>query len=861
MNSIAPRSILFFALLTACTLHSQVMHSARIGNIPRVLLIYEDRYVKIEVLSDELIHVESAEGEAPAVIAPIYTTPMVEQKEFPGPSSYFETKNSLETAKLIISFDHAQRCIIATDKARHFTIGTICPFNLSQSWKGIRFNSPMVKNLYGLGQYFTNAGTSDGDLVGRVWDPLPQSHGHAVVPFSGGANTRSIFPIIYALGNGTDNFAVFIDNIYKQMWTMNEQPWQGQWQAEMWGDQLRFFLIAGEDLPALRRTYMSLTGRPALPSKRVLGLWVSEFGFDSWHELRQKLDSLTQKKFPLEGFAMDIQWFGGRFYERGSDISTSRMGSLEFDSIAFPNVEREIANLRQDFGLELMLIEESYIASSLPIHRRMSEQGYLAHHRDGKPVFLDANPWWGVGGMIDWTNPRGADFWHDEKRQKLVDMGIHFHWADLGEPEMYDPTAYYYGFPELSKNNHADIHNIYAFKWLESIDRGYKRNNVKARPYVMSRAGTSGIQRFGGMWSGDLGANMGSLTAHLNAAMHLSLSGLDYYSSDIGGFHRAPYATASQTKELYTQWFANAALFDLPVRPHAWNVANDIETAPSLTGDIASNLFNLRLRYRLAPYYYSLMHRAHTGGEPILPPLVYYFQHDPKVRKMGHERMIGPSLLAGVVARHGETARSIYLPAGRWYDYHTGERYDSEGAWSKPLASVHEGIFRLPLFARAGAIIPHMSVDDETMNILGERRDRSVRADLSLRIYADASPSEFELIEDDGLTNAHEEGAKSSIRIQQTPKVDGALITIGKAFGHYAGMPKERPVMIDYYLWSARQVATISEVRLNGEELAACRDYEPKDSACFALFDSFVRIELGSKPLDTEQKLRLVYKH
>jgi len=861
MNPIASRSIVFFALIAAFNLHSQVMHSTRHGNIPRVLLVYDDRYVKIEVLSDELIHFESAEGAAPALTAPIYTTPMVAQKEFPGPSNYYETKNGLETANLIISFDHAQRCIVAFDKARNFAMGTICPFNLSQSWKGLRFKSPMVKNLYGLGQYFTNAGTSDGDLIDRVWDPLPQSHGHAVVPFSGGANTRALFPIIYALGNSSDNFAIFVDNIYKQMWTMNERPWQGQWQAEMWGDQIRWYLIAGKDLPALRHTYMNLTGHPALPSKRVLGLWVSEFGFDNWQELKQKLADLIEKKFPLEGFAMDIQWFGGRFYERGSDTSTSRMGALEFDRQAFPNVEREIALLRKDFGLELMLIEESYISKSLPIHQRMSEQGFLAHHLNNTPVFLDANPWWGVGGMIDWTNARGADFWHDTKRQKLIDMGIHFHWADLGEPEMYDPGAYYYGFPEIGKNRHADVHNIYAFKWLESIDRGYKRNLVKARPYAMSRAGTSGIQRFGGMWSGDLGANMGSLTAHLNAAMHLSLSGLDYYSSDIGGFHRAPNATAAQTKELYTQWFANATLFDLPVRPHAWNVANDIETSPSLMGDVASNLYNIRLRYSLAPYYYSLMHRAHADGEPILPPPVYYFQKDPNLRTVGHERMIGPSLLAGVVANYGELARPIYLPKGRWYDYHTGELYNSAGEWSKPIKTVHDGIFRLPLFARAGAIIPLMSIDEESMNILGERRDHSVRVDLSLRIYANAAPSEFTIFEDDALTTAHEDNALSTTKVAHALKDDSALITIDAALGDYTGMPKERPLLIDYYPWSAHHAGAIQTLSVNGQELNACSFKEGQENACFVPHNNFVRIKLGSRPLDARQEVKIVFKN
>ena len=830
------------------------VYSDKTSPTPRILLKYDDRYLKIEVLSDELIHFETAFGSAPRVDTPIYTTPMVARRDFLGPKEFQQNENGFETATTRVIFEYATLCVTSFDKARNFLIGTVCPFNLDQAEKGLYFNTPLVKNLYGLGQFFTNPQTSDGDLVGRVWDPLPDSFGHRLTAFSDGASTRSLFPIIYALGPTRENFAIFVDNIYRQKWTMDQNPWQGQWQVQMWGDQLRWYVISGDSLPSLRRSYMDLSGRPLVPPKRVLGLWVSEFGFDSWDELKQKLYSLVSKNFPLEGFALDIQWFGGKFYENGADTHDSRMGSLEFDQVAFPNAANQITQLRRDFGVELMLIEESYVSQFLNIHDRMSQNGFLAQKSDNQPVFLNSNPWWGVGGMIDWTNDHGADFWHDEKRQKLIDLGINFHWADLGEPEMYDPNAYYFGFPELGKNRHADIHNIYAFKWLESIERGYKRNNVNSRPYVMSRAGTSGIQRFGGMWSGDLGANMGSLRAHLNAAMHMSLSGIDYYSSDIGGFHRKSYLIDQD--ELYTQWFANAALFDLPVRPHAWNIANNIETSPSLIGDTQSNLANIRLRYSLTPYYYSLMHHAHDKGEPIIAPLVYYFQDAQEVRTMGHERMIGPSLLAAVVAQYGEHSRRVYLPRGRWYDYHLeGQRYDSLGEYSEALATMHDGIFRLPLFARAGAIIPLMHVDDKTMNVLGRRRDNNLSSKLILAIFASQTASTFELIEDDGITNAYEGGARSFTKISQITNNNKAIINIDAAVGSFDGFEAQRPIMIEYYCWLKDDCGKVSKITLNNAELSPCTNENPNHS-CWALSaPGKLRVELIAQPTNIDQEI------
>ena len=116
--------------------------------------------------------------------------------------------------------------------------------------------------------------------------------------------------------------------------------------------------------------------------------------------------------------------------------------------------------------------------------------------------------------------------------------GVIGHWIDLGEPEMYDPNDWTAGVLP-GKHGHADYHNLYNLKWAEGIARGYARNAVDRRPFMMARSGAGGIQRFGaGLWSGDIGSNLDNLDAHLNAQMHMSLSGVDYFGADIGGFHR-----------------------------------------------------------------------------------------------------------------------------------------------------------------------------------------------------------------------------------------------------------------------------------------------------------------------------------
>ena len=146
----------------------------------------------------------------------------------------------------------------------------------------------------------------------------------------------------------------------------------------------------------------------------------------------------------------------------------------------------------------------------------------------------------------------------------------------------------------------------------------------------------AGIQRVGAsMWSGDIGSQLGDLATHANAQMHMSISGIDYFGADIGGFHRD--ALNSDLGDLYTRWFANGMVFDIPGRPRTTRIPS-IPTAessprrlqsPALDriGDKTSNQANVRQRYELSPYTYSLAYRAYLFAEPVAPPLVYYYQN------------------------------------------------------------------------------------------------------------------------------------------------------------------------------------------------------------------------------------------
>ena len=788
-----------------------------------------------------------------------------------------------------MTVDLQNLCISLWDKIRDQFLTKVCPVDLDRDWKGLSIGKGLVSSVYGLGQQFKRPGSADGEwLQHRVREEQPegqaQVHGNGFMPFGQAGMVGNVqFPVIYALGENNLNYGLFLDNVYKQRWDFSGDPWQ----VRMWGDQIRFYIMTGPDLPDLRRDYMELVGRPPVPPRKSFGLWVSEFGYKDWAQIDTLLNGLRRDNFPVDGFVLDLQWFGGV----RSDSPDSRMGRLDWDQDShdgngyyFPDPDAKIAFYKKDH-IGLITIEESYLNLNTDTFARMKALGNLLTYRKTgglcdpgrqEPVVL--TDWFGKAAMVDWSNPEAGRWIHENRRfPNLVSKGISGHWTDLGEPEKYDPNACYHGVETTaagSKNQHGDIHNLYAFLWNKSIYDGYSEKNmdINRRPFIVTRSGAPGSDRFGvAMWSGDIGSNLDILATHMNAQMHMSFSGIDFYGSDIGGFRREgiPYnaghsGNLQYQNELYTQWFANGSWFDVPVRPHTDNsfqASARYETAPDLVGDLRSDRENIRQRYELTPYYYSLAYRAFLSGEPVIPPLVFYYQNDPNVRGVGHEKLIGRDLLVGVVARHGEYARNIYLPKGTWVNYHTREWFRSKGEWVNDFPVYIDGIFRLPVFVRAGAIIPAMHVDDQTKDTFGHRKDGTSRDELIVQVYAHETPGAFTLYEDDGETIRYTPDKRPlydtrTTRISQVKAADTVAVDIDGAVGTYAGASGIRNTVLRLVADNAKAM----DIRLNGNvlpEFTSLKDYSAAASGWLNAGRNLILVKSGPVPVSEKKTFRI----
>ena len=328
---------------------------------------------------------------------------------------------------------------------------------------------------------------------------------------------------------------------------------------------------------------------------------------------------------------LDVNWFGG--VTAGSD--NTHMGTLAWDATNFPNAPTKIADLRDNQGVGVMTIEESYVGKGLAEHTALANQGYLI--RSGcstcAPVYLTSNDWWGRGGMIDWTQPAAGAYWAANKRQALINSGVMGHWLDLGEPEMYDAGDWAAG-TVAGKNSHADYHNLYNLLWADSVAKGYLDNGDTQRPFVLSRSGAAGIQRDGTAmvrrhWVEALRGRRPGPTFRCTCPCRALTTSAPTSAGSAGDAQLRPQRVVhAVVRQLRVVRRAGPTAHREPVQLRADRSRQDRGRAEQPCQHPAA----LRADAVLLTGAQGLPERR-----SLVPPLVYYYQNDPNVREMGSE--------------------------------------------------------------------------------------------------------------------------------------------------------------------------------------------------------------------------------
>jgi alpha-glucosidase len=319
-----------------------------------------------------------------------------------------------------------------------------------------------------------------------------------------------------------------------------------------------------------------------------------------------------------------------------------------------------------------------------------------------------------------------------------------------------------------------EIHNAYGQLMSRSTFEGLSRLQPDRRAFVLTRSTFAGGQRYAAVWTGDATADWSSLRQSVSMLLGLGVSGFPFVGSDIGGFVRMPSA------ELCTRWLQTAVFYPF-MRMHTAIDTPDKEPWSFGWRFEAINKRAIELRYELLPEIYNVMQQASETGVPALRPLFLEFPRDERAASIDDEFMFGSDLLVAPVLWEGADSRSVYLPAGDWYDYWTGKSYSGNSTFSVPVT-----LNSIPLFVRGGGFIFRQPAVQYTGQMPGNP--------LSVLI-APAPESESSLYEDDGESLDYRKGEFVRRRFHQSRGGQGVVIEISAPEGKYR--PKLRDLMLE----------------------------------------------------------------
>lgn len=436
-------------------------------------------------------------------------------------------------------------------------------------------------------------------------------------------------------------------------------------------DTLSLLFFYGPDFRDILRRYTAVTGRPNRPPKWSFGTWMSRLGYESRAELEGVAERLRETEIPCDVLHLDPFWMR-------EQCSTD----LEWDTEQFPDPEGMIAALRED-GFRLSLWEHPHVPVGTDAFAEGVREGYFVTDGTGAPYVMD-NTCQGDyrGALVDFTDPDAVEWWQ-AKHRRLLEQGVSVFKTDYGE---YVPEDAVFA----NGQSGAAMHNLYPYLYNEAVYETVAEVNGPEEAVVWGRSAWTGSQRFPMHWGGDPQTSWNGMAAALRGGLSASLSGIAFWSHDIGGFRGTPSAA------LYTRW-AQFGLLSSNARCHGTTPRE-----PWAFGEDAVETFReyAELRYSLLPYLYTYAEVAARTGLPVVRPLVLEYQTDPAVHRLDTQYLLGKDLLVAPVFTDAGT-RSVYLPEGEWRDYWTGERH-AGGQY----VDVDVGLADLPLFVRAGSVVP-----------------------------------------------------------------------------------------------------------------------------------------------------------
>ena len=521
-------------------------------------------------------------------------------------------------------------------------------------------------------------------------------------------------------------------------------------------DVIDYYFLYGPDFDKIIASYRDLTGQAPMFGKWAYGFWQCKNRYKSEDEILGVARKYRELHIPVDNIVQDWFWW-------------NRKGEFVFNK-NYPDPKAMVDQLHTE-NFHLMISIWPFFEPGSANYDYMQKKGWFVDK------FKYAKPPYHTDAMAvyDATSPEARKYYWDEVNKGLFSLGLDAWWMDTTEPETEGQEENILLNHNLAAGSGNRYVNTFPLLDTQAVYQGQRSASDKKRVFILSRSAFAGSQRNAvTAWSGDINSDWLSYRRQVPAGLNFELSGIPYWTTDIGGFVFGNTEDPA-FRELFVRWFQYGT-FNPILRVHGTRHPDENELW-SYGPDAQKILVNFdRLRYRMLPYIYSLAWKTTSEAYTPMRPLVMDFRTDARAQNVGDQFMYGPAFLVNPVTDASATSRQVYLPDAKWYDFWTGVVVEG-GHTINAIAPLE----RLPLYVRAGSILP-LGPDEEWST-------EKAADPIELRIYRGAN-GDFTLYEDENDNYDYEKGVYATIPFHWDDA--GRTLTIGDRKGQFPGMLESR---------------------------------------------------------------------
>lgn len=545
------------------------------------------------------------------------------------------------------------------------------------------------------------------------------------------------------------------------------------------GDKMDYYFIAGKNMDDVISGYRTLTGKASIMPKWAMGYWQSRERYKTQDELLDAVSEYRKRNIPLDNIVLDWNYW-----------PEPAWGSHQFDLKRFPDAKGMVDSVhKQNAHIMISVWPKFYVSTD---HFKQFENKGWMYMQAVKDSVRDWIAHGYVGSFYDAYSPDARKLFWNQMRDNLYVKGFDAWWMDASEPNIRDCTDMIYrkklcGPTALGSS--WKYFNAYALMNAEAIYNGQRAADDNKRVFLLTRSGFAGLQRYStATWSGDIATRWEDMKAQITAGLNFAMSGVPFWTMDIGGFcvekryensqrifdqTGQENADLNEWRELNLRWFQFGSFCPL-FRSHGQFPYREVyNLAPADHPVYKSLVYYDELRYRLMPYIYSLAGMAYHNNYTLMRSLAMSYTADKQTYGIGDQFLFGPALMVCPVYSYKARNREVYFPAGnKWYDFYTGKQI--EGGQK---VNVEAPLERIPLFVPAGTILPVGPV----MQYASEKK----ADDIEIHVYQ-GKDGKFSLYEDEGENYNYEKGAFSNISFEYNDTE--RTLTIGDRTGSFEGM-------------------------------------------------------------------------